>query len=222
MTARGGTGVLFEDLEAKPGECQPLAEGAVLLHGYALNDATALMSAIDAVVAAAPWRNMTTPGGHRMSVAMTNCGAFGWVSDRRGYRYDEVDPDSSQPWPAMPKAFADIAAHAATAAGYNAFIPDACLINQYEPGTRLTLHQDKNERDFKAPIVSVSLGLPATFLFGGDERADRTKRVRLFHGDVVVWGGKSRLAFHGILPLKEGNHPVTGRRRINLTLRKAR
>ena len=222
MTARGGTGVLFEDLEAKSGEIESLAEGAVLLHGYALKDVTALMSAIDAVVAAAPWRNMETPGGRRMSVAMTNCGAFGWVSDRRGYRYDEVDPDSSQPWPAMPKAFADLAAHAATAAGYKAFIPDACLINQYEPGTRLTLHQDRNERDFTAPIVSVSLGLPATFLFGGDERADRTKRVRLFHGDVVVWGSKSRLAFHGILPLKEGNHPVTGRRRINLTLRKAR
>lgn len=222
MTPRGGTGVLFEDLNAKPGATEPLAEGAVLLRGHALDDVKALMTAIDEVAAAAPWRNMTTPGGYRMSVAMTNCGAFGWVSDRRGYRYDRVDPDTGRPWPAMPRAFADLAHRAATAAGYNRFAPDACLINQYEPGTRLTLHQDRNERDFNAPIVSVSLGLPATFLFGGDERTDRAKRVKLFHGDVVVWGGKSRLAFHGIAPLKDGDHPVTGRRRLNLTLRKAR
>lgn len=222
MTARGGTGVLFEDLEAKPGETEPLAEGAVVLRGFALGDVKALMTAIDAVAAAAPWRNMETPGGRRMSVAMTNCGAFGWVSDRRGYRYDEVDPGSGRRWPAMPTPFAELAERAATAAGYHRFAPDACLINQYEPGTRLTLHQDRNERDFKAPIVSVSLGLPATFLFGGDERTDRSKRVKLFHGDVVVWGGRSRLAFHGIAPLKDGDHPVTGRRRLNLTLRKAR
>jgi DNA oxidative demethylase len=222
MTPRGGTGVLFEDLTAKPGEVEPLAEGAVLLRGYALDDVKALMTAIDAVAATAPWRNMITPGGHRMSVAMTNCGAFGWVSDRRGYRYDERDPESGRPWPVMPRAFAELAERAATAAGYEAFVPDVCLINQYEPGTRLTLHQDRNERDFNAPIVSVSLGLPATFLFGGDERTDRAKRVKLFHGDVVVWGGKSRLAFHGIAPLKDGDHPVTGRRRLNLTLRKAR
>jgi len=163
-----------------------------------------------------------TPGGHRMSVAMTNCGESGWVSDRRGYRYDRVDPDSGLPWPAMPETFLGLAARAASAAGYRHFVPDACLINGYEPGTRLTLHQDRNERDFKAPIVSVSLGLPATFLFGGDQRSDRPRRVKLFHGDVVVWGGVSRLAFHGIAPLTDGEHPVTGRRRINLTLRKAR
>ena len=179
------------------------------------------MSAIDAVVADAAWRNMTTPGGHRMSVAITNCGAFGWVSDRRGYRYERADPDSGRFWPAMPSCFLDLADRAAAAAGYKHFVPDACLINRYEPGTRLTLHQDRNERDFKAPIVSVSLGLPATFLFGGDERTDRAKRVKLFHGDVVVWGGVSRLAFHGIAPLMDGEHPVLGRRRINLTLRKA-
>ena len=222
MKTRGGTGVLFEDLEAKPGETEPLAEGAVLLHGFALTEERQLMNAVDAVVALAAWRNMTTPGGHRMSVAMTNCGDFGWVSDRRGYRYEGVDPDSGRSWPVMPACFLDLAARAATAAGYSRIVPDACLINRYEPGTRLTLHQDRNERDFKAPIVSVSLGLPATFLFGGDERTDRPKRVKLFHGDVVVWGGPSRLAFHGIAPLKDGEHPVLGRRRINLTLRKAR
>ncbi len=222
MKTRAGTGLLFEDLEAKPGETESLAEGAVLLRGFALAEEKALMNAIDTVVALAAWRNMTTPGGHRMSVAMTNCGDFGWVSDRRGYRYEGVDPDSGRSWPAMPKCFLDLADRAASAAGYNDFVPDACLVNHYEPGTRLTLHQDRNERDFKAPIVSVSLGLPATFLFGGDERTDRPKRVKLFHGDVVVWGGASRLAFHGIAPLKDGEHPALGRRRINLTLRKAR
>ena len=221
MKTRGATGVLFEDLEPKPGETEPLAEGAVLLRGFALADEKPLVNAIGAVLAEAPWRNMTTPGGHRMSVAMTNCGDFGWVSDRRGYRYDRVDPDSGRSWPVMPAPFLDLAARAAAVAGYGDFVPDACLINRYEPGTRLTLHQDRNERDFKAPIVSVSLGLPATFLFGGDERTDRPKRVKLFHGDVVVWGGVSRLAFHGIAPLKDGEHPVMGGRRINLTLRKA-
>jgi alkylated DNA repair protein (DNA oxidative demethylase) len=165
---------------------------------------------------------MITPGGYRMSVAMTNCGDFGWVSDRRGYRYDGLDPDSGKHWPAMPKAFLDLAARAALEAGYPGFVPDACLINRYEPGTRLTLHQDKNEADFDAPIVSVSLGLPATFLFGGAERRDRPRRVRLFHGDVAVWGGPSRLAFHGIASLGEGHHPELGRQRINLTLRRAR
>lgn len=222
MKTRAGTGLLFEDLAAKPGEAEPLAEGAVVLRGFALGAEKPLMDAIDAVAALAAWRNMTTPGGHRMSVAMTNCGDFGWVSDRRGYRYERVDPDSRRPWPAMPACFLDLADRAAAAAGYRDFVPDACLINRYEPGTRLTLHQDRDERDFKAPIVSVSLGLPATFLFGGDERTDRPKRVKLFHGDVVVWGGFSRLAFHGIAPLKEGEHPVLGARRINLTLRKAR
>ena len=222
MKTRGGTGLLFEDLETKPGETEPLAEGAVLLRGLALTEERQLMNAIDAVVALAAWRNMTTPGGHRMSVAMTNCGDFGWVSDRRGYRYERVDPDTGRPWPAMPAPFLDLALRAAAAASYHDFVPDACLINRYEPGTRLTLHQDRDERDFDAPIVSVSLGLPATFLFGGDERTDRPRRVKLFHGDVAVWGGPSRLAFHGIAPLKDGDHPVLGRRRINLPLRKAR
>ena len=222
MKTRGSTGVLFDDLVAKPGEIEPLAEGAFVLRGIALDHEEALMGAIEGVVAAAPWRHMTTPGGHRMSVAMTNCGAFGWVSDRRGYRYDSVDPDSGRSWPPLPSSFLQLALQAAAEAGYQSFVPDACLMNRYEPGSRLTLHQDRNERDFTAPIVSVSLGLPAVFLFGGDERAERTKRVRLFHGDVVVWGGRSRLAFHGVAPLKEGEHNVTGRARINLTLRQAR
>ncbi len=199
----------------------PLAESAVLLGGFALPMEVPLLAALDAVATEAPFRHMVTPGGFTMSVAMTNCGAAGWVTDRRGYRYDAIDPESSRPWPAMPAAFDDLARRAAEAAGYDGFAPDACLINCYEPGARLSLHQDKNERDLGAPIVSVSLGLPATFLFGGMKRSDPARRVALRHGDVAVWGGPSRLAFHGILPLAEGEHPVLGRRRINLTFRQA-
>lgn len=156
-----------------------------------------------------------------MSVAMTTCGELGWVIDRTGYRYDPRDPDSGQPWPNMPTSFLRLATSAAAEAGYNSFTPDACLVNQYEPGTKLSLHQDKDERDFKQPIVSVSLGIPATFLFGGKNRGDPTQRLRLHHGDVVVWGGPARLRYHGVAPLKDAVHPLLGKRRINLTFRKA-
>jgi alkylated DNA repair protein (DNA oxidative demethylase) len=199
-----------------------LGPGAVLLGGHALGAAPALLAAVEQVAAQAPQRQMLTPGGRRMSVAMTNCGAFGWVSDREGYRYAAEDPESGRPWPPMPAVFLALASGAAARAGFPGFAPDACLVNRYAPGTRLTLHQDRDERDFGAPIVSVSLGLPAVFLFGGTKRADRPQRVALAHGDVVVWGGPSRLRFHGILPLADGVHPLTGRCRINLTLRKAR
>src|SRR5262249_36146035 len=158
------------------------------------------------VAAQAPFRHMVTPGGFRMSVAMTNCGALGWVTDQTGYRYDPVDPESGECWPRMPESFLRLARDAAARAGFANFVPDACLINRYRPGARLTLHQDKNERDFGAPIVSVSLGIPAVFLFGGLKRADKTVRVTLRHGDVVVWGGPDRLRYHGVLPLKEGHH----------------
>jgi alkylated DNA repair protein (DNA oxidative demethylase) len=198
-----------------------LGESATVLRGFAKPIENELLAALDRVVAAAPFRHMVTPGGFRMSVAMTNCGLAGWVTDRRGYRYDPLDPETGQPWPAMPEAFADLAARAAAEAGFASFAPDACLINRYEPGSRLSLHQDRNERDFGAPIVSVSLGLPATFLFGGLKRSDRPRRVPLTHGDVVVWGGPARLAFHGIMPLAEGEHPLLGRLRINLTFRQA-
>ncbi len=198
-----------------------LGPGAVLLRGFALEGEPALLEALDQVVASAPFRHMVTPGGHTMSVAMTNCGALGWVTDRRGYRYDARDPETGRPWPPMPADFANLARNAASAAGFDGFAPDACLINEYVPGARLTLHQDRNERDFAAPIVSVSLGLPAKFLFGGLARSDRPQRIPLAHGDVVVWGGPSRLAFHGVDALKEGSHPLLGPRRINLTLRQA-
>jgi DNA oxidative demethylase len=173
------------------------------------------------VTAQAPFRHMSTPGGFRMSVAMTNCGTLGWVTDRTGYRYDPVDSESGREWPRMPDVFAMLAEDAAARAGFPAFVPDACLINRYEPGARLSLHQDRNESDFGQPIVSVSLGLPAVFLFGGESRADKARRVELAHGDVVVWGGPARLRYHGVMPLKEGDHPLVGPYRINLTFRKA-
>ena len=193
------------------------------MRGYALPVADALMQGVEAVLAAAPLRHLVTPGGQTMSVAMSNCGALGWVSDRRGYRYLAVDPLSNQPWPPMPNEFLALATRAAAEAGFADFMPNACLINRYEPGARMGLHQDRDEggkeENFSAPIVSVSLGLPAEFLFGGLQRKDKTTRWLLLHGDVVVWGGPSRLAFHGVAPMKAGEHAVLGARRINLTFR---
>ena len=211
---------MIEDLFE--GGVVPLAPGAMVLRGFAQPFGERLVAALGRVVERAPFRHMVTPGGHRMSVAMTNCGAAGWVTDRAGYRYDHRDPESGRRWPAMPDEFAALAVQAAARAGFDGFAPDACLVNRYDPGTRLSLHQDRNERDFEAPIVSVSLGLPAIFLFGGLERRDPARRVPLAHGDVAVWGGSARLTFHGVMPLDAGQHPVLGACRINLTFRKAR
>jgi alkylated DNA repair protein (DNA oxidative demethylase) len=212
---------LFDNVTIGEGERLDLGPGAVLLRGCALSRADALLAAIDEVARQAPFRRMVTPGGFEMSVEMTNCGRVGWVTDRRGYRYDAKDPLSGVAWPAMPAIFSGLARGAAADAGYEGFVPDGCLVNRYLPGTRLSLHQDRNERDYRAPIVSVSLGLPATFQFGGTTRGAPAQRVPLTHGDVVVWGGPSRLAFHGVLALKDGEHPKTGRQRFNLTFRKA-
>ncbi|WP_371817004.1 DNA oxidative demethylase AlkB [Rhodoferax sp. AJA081-3] len=198
---------------------QQLAPGAVLLHGFARDMDAALLQAIEAVITQAPLRHMQTPGGYTMSVATTNCGSLGWVSDSHGYRYAVLDPQNGTPWPAMPACFLDLAGRAAAKAGYDHFAPESCLINTYLPGAKLSLHQDKDEKDLSAPIVSVSLGLPAVFLFGTPNRKDRAQRYRLVHGDVVVWGGPSRLAFHGVMPLADGAHALLGRRRINLTFR---
>jgi DNA oxidative demethylase len=199
----------------------PLSPGATLLAGFALLWEPELVAALGQVTEAAPFRQMVVPGGRRMSVAMTSCGALGWVTDRSGYRYVERDPESGRPWPAMPEVFANLAANGAGQGGFPAFAPDSCLINRYQPGARLSLHQDKDERDFEAPIVSVSLGLPAVFLWGGAQRGDRTRRVPLQHGDVVVWGGPARLTYHGVAPLADGEHPLLGRARVNLTFRRA-
>lgn len=201
---------------------ETIAEGAVLLRGFARPVEQDLIAALREIVDQAPFRHMSTPGGYQMSVAMTNCGSVGWVTDRSGYRYDAIDPQSGKPWPAMPAVFRTLAEQAARDAGFDAFAPDACLVNRYQPGARMSLHQDKDENDFGAPIVSVSLGLPAIFLFGGLKRADKPRRFRLEHGDVVVWGGPSRLFFHGVAPLADGEHASMGRQRINLTFRKAR
>ncbi|MES2191536.1 MAG: DNA oxidative demethylase AlkB [Pseudomonadota bacterium] len=213
------TADLFEDQPPAPGQVH-IAPGAVLLRGFALEMQIELLQAFEAVIAEAPLRHLVTPGGYTMSVAMTNCGPLGWVSDRRGYRYQATDPVSNKPWPAMPALWRELARRAADAAGYAGFEADACLVNSYAPGAKLSLHQDRDEKDMAAPIVSVSLGLPASFLFGTDKRADRPQRFRLASGDVVVWGGASRLAYHGIVPLADGEHPLTGSRRINLTFRK--
>ena len=204
------------------GRSTALGPQARVLHGFALPLADALREGIEAVAEVAPFRHLVTPGGHVMQVAMTNCGHFGWCSDRRGYRYDPVDPQTGQPWPAFPPAVVALAGEAAEAAGFPGYRPDACLVNRYAPGTRLSLHQDRDEDDRIAPIVSVSMGLPATFLFGGFARGDRTVRVPLMHGDVVVWGGVDRMRFHGVLPVPPGLHPATGGCRLNLTFRKVR
>jgi alkylated DNA repair protein (DNA oxidative demethylase) len=198
-----------------------LGSHAVLLHGFALPDVGELVPAIAGIEAASPLRHMVTPGGLPMSVMSTSCGMLGWVTDERGYRYTSVDPETRKPWPVMPEVFASLAIRAAAEAGFPGFEPDACLVNHYAPGARMSLHQDKDEQDFGAPIVSVSLGMSATFLFGGQERSDRAARVPLHHGDVVVWGGADRLRYHGIMPLKDVPHPMMGSERINLTFRKA-
>lgn len=198
---------------APPGLCH--------LPGFALADEAGLIAAALAVAAQAPWRVMSTPGGRKMSVAMTNCGALGWVSDARGYRYARRDPLSGQPWPAMPPLFLALAQTAAARAGFSGFTPDACLLNRYEPGAKMALHQDRDEADLTAPIVSVSLGLSAVFLWGGAQRTDKPARLRLHSGDVVVWGGATRLNFHGIAPLRPGSHPLLGAARLNLTFRRA-
>jgi len=212
---------LFAALDPTQPERLEICAGAVVLGGFALPVEQALAIDLSAVAAAAPFRHMQTPGGFRMSVAMTNCGALGWVSSPAGYRYSALDPDSGAAWPAMPPSFAALAERAAAAAGFGGFVPDACLVNRYDPGARLTLHQDKDESSLDAPIVSVSLGVGATFLFGGLKRKDRPARVALRHGDVVVWGGPARLRYHGVAALARSQHSFAGAVRINLTLRRA-
>jgi len=213
---------LFDDLPPSPEAAHTLiAPGAVLLRAFARPGDAALLQAVESVIHQAPLRRMQTPGGYTMSVATTSCGSLGWVSDPHGYRYAALDPHTGQHWPAMPAGFLELAERAAAQAGYADFVPDACLINQYLPGAKLSLHQDKDEKDLRAPIVSLSLGLSAVFLFGTPSRKNRPQRYRLVHGDVVVWGGPSRLAYHGVLPLADGAHALLGRQRINVTFRRA-
>lgn len=212
---------LFGDDDTAQSGREAIGPQSFVLRGFALPYVQALLQGVDAVTAQAPFRQMETPGGYTMSVALTNCGRLGWTTDAHGYRYTRIDPLSRQAWPDLPPAFLQLAQAAAADAGFPDFAPDACLVNQYEPGSRLSLHQDKNESDYRAPIVSVSLGMPAVFLFGGNQRQDKTARVPLLHGDVVVWGGVDRLRYHGVMPMKDRPHPTLGSRRINFTLRKA-
>jgi alkylated DNA repair protein (DNA oxidative demethylase) len=204
-----------------PGPYQePLEEGAVLLRAFACAEATVLVDEVERIAKSAPFRYLVTRGGYTMSVAMTNCGRVGWVSDRTGYRYDPNDPETGATWPAMPAAFLDLAVRAAAEAGFANYDPDACLINRYLAGTKLGLHQDRDEKDAWAPIVSVSLGVPAVFLWGGKRRSDPVRRIRVENGDVAVWGGPARFVYHGVGTVKDGQHPLTGAARINLTFRK--
>jgi len=210
----------FFENDPIPPSCERLEEGAILLRGFASANAAALVEEVARVTQAAPFRHLVTPGGYTMSVAMTNCGRVGWVSERSGYRYDPLDPETGAPWPAMPAAFLDLSVRAATEGGFPNYDPDACLINRYIADSKLGLHQDRDEKDRWAPIVSVSIGLPAVFLWGGKRRSDPVRRLRLESGDVVVWGGPARFVYHGVAPLKDGQHPLTGAARINLTFRK--
>jgi alkylated DNA repair protein (DNA oxidative demethylase) len=213
---------LFADAEPEQQpRHEPIGEQSCVLRGFALPWLDRLLPALDAVLAAAPFRQMVTPGGFTMSVALSSCGTLGWTTDRSGYRYTRDDPQTGQPWPEMPDVFLQLAQAAAQAAGFTDFIPDSCLINRYVPGSKMSLHQDKDEKSYAAPIVSVSLGLPAMFLFGGFARADKSRRVPLLHGDIVVWGGVDRLRYHGVLPIKDGQHSRLGEQRINFTFRTA-
>ena len=211
---------LLFDGELSPPSHERLEEGAVLLRGFAASEAAVLLEEVERIAQAAPFRHLVTPGGYTMSVAMTNCGRVGWVSDRTGYRYDAADPLTGAPWPAMPVAFSTLAARAAAEAGFAHYDPDACLINRYLAGAKLGLHQDRDEKDAWAPIVSVSLGLPAVFLWGGQRRSDPVRRLRLESGDVAVWGGRACFVYHGVAPIKAGHHALTGAARINFTFRK--
>ena len=211
------TGQLWP-IEAVP-STEQLLPGFTLLRGFCLKEAAILLHAIDEITTRSPFRHMVVPGGHTMSVAMTNCGDVGWISDHSGYRYGPEDPLTGEPWPPTPAVFRNLAAKAASVAGFMKFEPNGCLINRYVPGARLSLHQDKNEQDFTQPIVSVSLGLPATFLLGSLTRSDTPRRIRVEHGDIAVWRGPARLIYHGVAPLREGIHPLTGSHRINLTFR---
>ncbi|KAF2407256.1 alkylated DNA repair protein (DNA oxidative demethylase) [Pseudomonas antarctica] len=218
----GPTADLFaDDALQQPGGREQIGEESYVLRGYALHWIERLLPELRRVLAQSPFRQMVTPGGFTMSAALSSCGELGWTTDSSGYRYSRFDPRSQQPWPTMPDALRELAVLAAQEAGFIDFAPDACLINRYVPGAKMSLHQDKNERRYSAPVVSVSLGLPAIFLFGGHERSHRTQRISLFHGDVVVWGGVDRLRFHGVMPIKEGVHPIMGSQRINLTFRTA-
>ena len=211
---------LFDQAELQPTR-QEILKDVVLLRAFVLSAEEEILADLANVREATPLRKMVTAGGKPMSVMTASCGGLGWVSDHQGYRYAATDPLTGQPWPAMPASFRHLAQQSAEIAGFPGFEPDSCLINRYAIGAKMGLHQDKDEQDFNQPIVSVSLGVPAVFQIGGHKRSDQALKLPLYHGDVLVWGGESRLRFHGVMPVKAGIHPVLGATRINLTFRKA-
>jgi alkylated DNA repair protein (DNA oxidative demethylase) len=213
---------LFAEDTPQPQANEQIGPRSWVLRGFALPWVDRLLPALDSVLTQAPFRQMVTPGGHVMSAALSSCGRYGWITDHQGYAYSPIDPQTGEPWPALPEVFLKLAQQASDEAGFQDFVPDTCLINRYIPGAKMSLHQDKNERGYEWPVVSVSLGIPAMFLFGGHARSDATQRVPLFHGDVVAWGGEDRLRFHGVMPIKQAEHPQLGEQRINFTFRKAR
>lgn len=215
------SGDLLSQMYGGERRTERLGAGTALLCGFALDDAAAMIDEIHRLTGLAPFRHMQTASGLRMSVAMSNCGSLGWISDQAGYRYVAIDPASGLAWPPLPPLFLRLAAEAAAGAGFADFVPDACLINRYQPGARMGLHHDRDERDFAQPIVSVSLGLPAVFQWGGQTRHDPLRKLTLAHGDVLVWGGADRLRYHGIQTIQPGEHPQLGACRLNLTFRKA-
>ncbi|MDG6402479.1 DNA oxidative demethylase AlkB [Pseudomonas quasicaspiana] len=224
MKRQGTTPITFDLFAEEPPQStamEQIGPCSWVLRGFALAEIERLLPALEDTLSKAPFRHMVTPGGFTMSAALSSCGSFGWMTDRTGYRYTPIDPETNLPWPDIPPAFMELAQRAAEVCGFPGFVPDACLINQYIPGAKMSLHQDKDEKHYEWPVVSVSLGLPAIFLFGGHQRNDKTQRVALLHGDVVVWGGEDRLRFHGVLPIKPGHHPLLGEQRINFTFRRA-
>lgn len=213
---------LFDQLDDPQPKIERLSSGTVLLRRFALGEAERIWAEVQEILQHAPLMTMHTPSGLPMSVTTSSCGRWGWVTDEQGYRYTGINPASGQPWPAMPLVLRQLAKRAAQAAGFAGFEPDACLINCYGVGARMGLHQDRDERDFRQPIVSLSLGMPAVFLLGGLHRHDPQHKLRLVHGDVLVWGGVDRLRFHGVAPVKLDVHPLLGDQRFNLTFRRAR
>jgi len=206
---------LFSQLVAEPTH-EEIFPGAVLMRSLALPQDNEFFTAAEAIIAARPLHHTTTPSGLPMGVMVTDCG------DSRAFanRWDTANPERMRLWPPMPPLLRDFAIRCAVRSGFPQFRPDACHINRYQAGTKLGLHQDRHECDWTQPIVSLSFGLECIFLLGGLQRTDKPRRILLEHGDVIVWGGPSRMRFHGVQPLKPGHHPLTGPYRYNLTFRK--
>jgi len=206
---------LFSQLAAEPTH-EEIFPGATLMRGLAQAQDGEFLEAMQGVLSAAPLHHATTPTGLPMGVMVSDCG----TPEAFRRRWDPANPAVRQMWPPMPRALLDFSLRCAVRAGFPLFRPDTCHVNRYQAGTKLGLHQDRHECDMSQPIVSVSFGLECVFLLGGLERTDSPKRILLEHGDVIVWGGPSRMRFHGVQPLKPGHHPLTGPYRYNLTFRK--